>query len=80
MSNKPNPVQTVQEEIKYACEKLGLGESIYELLKEPERILIVSVPVKMDDGTVKTFTGSRSQHCTIMGPAKADSGFILMYV
>lgn len=75
MSNKLNPVQSVQEEIKYACEKLGLGESIYELLKEPERVLIVSVPVKMDDGTVKTFTGYRSQHCTIMGPGKGGFRF-----
>ncbi|MDD4570091.1 MAG: Glu/Leu/Phe/Val dehydrogenase [Tepidanaerobacteraceae bacterium] len=70
MSKKINPVESVQKEIKFACKKLGLGESYYELLKEPERVLMVSVPVKMDDGTVKTFTGYRAQHCTIMGPAK----------
>lgn len=63
-------VESVQQEIKFACEKLGLDNSFYELLKEPERVLIVQVPVKMDNGTVKTFTGYRSQHCTIMGPAK----------
>ena len=70
MSNIINPVNSVQQEIKFACEKLGLDKSFYELLKEPERVLIVQVPVKMDDGTVKTFTGYRAQHCTIMGPAK----------
>lgn len=70
MSKTNNPVESVQKEIKFACKKLGLGESYYELLKEPERVLMVSVPVKMDDGTVKTFTGYRAQHCTIMGPAK----------
>ena len=70
MSKIANPVDTVQQEIRFACEKLGLEKSYYELLKEPERVLIVQVPVKMDDGTTKTFTGYRAQHCTIMGPAK----------
>jgi len=75
MSKKISPVESVQREIKFACEKLGLDSSYYELLKEPERVLIVQVPVKMDDGTVKTFTGYRSQHCTIMGPAKGGFRF-----
>ncbi|WP_273701794.1 Glu/Leu/Phe/Val dehydrogenase dimerization domain-containing protein, partial [Tepidanaerobacter acetatoxydans] len=70
MSKTINPVESVQQEIKFACEKLGLEDSFYELLKEPERVLIVQIPVKMDDGTIKTFTGYRAQHCTIMGPAK----------
>ena len=70
MSKTINPVDSVQQEIKFACKKLGLGQSYYELLKEPERVLIVNIPVKMDDGTTKTFTGYRAQHCTIMGPAK----------
>ncbi len=70
MSKNINPVDSVQQEIKFACKKLQLEESYYELLKEPERVMIVQVPVKMDDGTVKTFTGYRAQHCTIMGPAK----------
>ena len=70
MSEKINPVESVQNEIKLACEKLGLDNSYYEILKEPERVLIVQVPVRMDDGTIKTFTGYRAQHCTIIGPAK----------
>lgn len=65
-----NPFLSVQKEIKVICEKLGLEESVYELLKEPERILTVSVPVRMDDGKTKVFTGYRAQHNTIMGPAK----------
>ncbi|NLZ54157.1 MAG: Glu/Leu/Phe/Val dehydrogenase [Thermoanaerobacteraceae bacterium] len=75
MSKKISPVESVQRQIKLACEKLGLDESYYELLKEPERVLVVQVPVKMDDNTVKTFTGYRSQHCTIMGPAKGGFRF-----
>jgi len=74
MSNT-NPFLVVQEEIKTACEKLGLEDSIYEILKEPERVLAVSIPVKMDNGTVKTFIGYRAHHCTIMGPAKGGFRF-----
>jgi len=77
MSEKVNLVQAIQNEIKFACEKLGLDNSYYELLKEPERVLIVQIPVRMDDGTIKTFTGYRSQHCTVMGPAKGGFRFHL---
>ena len=70
MSQKLNLLESVQNEIKMACEKLGLDNSYYELLKEPEKVLVVQIPVRMDDGSIKTFTGYRSQHCTIMGPAK----------
>ncbi len=65
-----SPFLSVQNKIKEICDKLGLGESVYELLKEPERVLTVSVPVRMDDGKTKVFIGYRAQHNTVMGPAK----------
>lgn len=70
MSTNSNPFLIVQQEIKAACDKLGLEESVFEVLREPERVLVVSIPVKMDDGTTKTFTGYRAHHNTVMGPAK----------
>ncbi|MCR4430594.1 MAG: Glu/Leu/Phe/Val dehydrogenase [Tepidanaerobacteraceae bacterium] len=75
MSETLNPFEIVQKEIKSACEKLGLDNSVYEILKEPERVLVVSIPVKMDDGTTKTFIGFRSQHNTAIGPAKGGVRF-----
>ncbi|AYO30545.1 MAG: glutamate dehydrogenase [Thermoanaerobacteraceae bacterium] len=75
MSETLNPFEIVQKEIKSACEKLGLDNSVYEILKEPERVLTVSIPVKMDDGTTKTFIGFRSQHSTAIGPAKGGVRF-----
>jgi len=75
MSETLNPFEIVQKEIKKACDKLGLGDSVYEILKEPEKVLIVSIPVKMDDGSVKTFIGYRSQHNTAIGPAKGGVRF-----
>lgn len=75
MSETLNPFEIVQKQIKSACEKLGLENSVYEILKEPEKVLTVSIPVKMDDGTVKTFIGFRSQHSTAIGPAKGGVRF-----
>ena len=75
MLKTSNPFESVQSQIKKACKKLGLEKSIYEILKEPERVLVVSIPVKMDDGTIKTFTGYRATHCTVMGPGKGGFRF-----
>ncbi len=65
-----NPLESAQLQVKHACDKLGLEPAVYELLKEPQRIIEVSIPVKMDDGTVKVFKGYRSSHNTAIGPAK----------
>ncbi|MCQ2423498.1 MAG: Glu/Leu/Phe/Val dehydrogenase [Clostridia bacterium] len=53
-----------------AAAKLGMAKDGYELLKYPERELKVSVPVKMDDGSVKVFEGFRVQHSSSRGPCK----------
>lgn len=73
MSN--NPLEDVQKQIKNACDKLELDESVYELLKEPQRAIDISIPVKMDDGSVKTFKGYRSLHNDAAGPAKGGIRF-----
>lgn len=53
-----------------AASILKLEPEIVEALANPERALIVSIPVKMDNGKVKVFTGYRVQHSTARGPAK----------
>jgi glutamate dehydrogenase len=70
-----NPFKIAQSQIKKACDLLGYEDSVYELLKEPEKVNVVSVPVKMDNGTVRTFLGYRSQHNTAVGPAKGGIRF-----
>lgn len=64
-----------QEIIKEALSKLGYGPEVYELLKEPMRTLAVRFPVRMDDGTVKVFTGYRAQHNDSIGPTKGGIRF-----
>lgn len=65
-----NPYDNVLATVEKAAEILGLDPKDYEAVKYPERELHVSVPVRMDDGSVKVFQGYRVQHSTVRGPAK----------
>ena len=70
-----NPFEIAQKQIKSACDKLNADPAVYEILKNPMRVLEVSFPVKLDDGTIKTFTGYRSQHNNAVGPFKGGLRF-----
>lgn len=68
--NKIDAFKVSQIQLEKATNKMNLDPNILVQLKEPERVLMVSIPVKMDDGTVKVFTGYRAQYNTARGPAK----------
>lgn len=70
MEEKSDPFDAVLKQIDMVAEKLKLDPSIVEKLKHPRKIVIVSVPIKMDDGTVKVFTGYRVQYDMVRGPYK----------
>lgn len=70
-----NPFEIAQKQIKSACDKLNTDPAVYEILKNPMRVLEVSFPVKLDDGTIKTFIGYRSQHNNAVGPFKGGLRF-----
>ncbi|MGC4097359.1 MAG: Glu/Leu/Phe/Val dehydrogenase [Nitrospira sp.] len=53
-----------------AAETMGLDPDLRERLKLPQRSLVVSLPVRMDDGHVEVFTGYRVQHDSSRGPSK----------
>ena len=53
-----------------AAETMHLDQNLRERLKLPQRSLIVSIPVRMDDGHVEVFTGYRVQHDSARGPSK----------
>lgn len=65
-----NPLISAQSQVKKACDALNLGEDVYELLKEPKRIIEVSIPVRMDNGKMKIFKGYRALHNDAIGPGK----------
>ncbi|MGN5456246.1 MAG: Glu/Leu/Phe/Val dehydrogenase [Candidatus Kurthia intestinigallinarum] len=75
MAENLNLFTSTQTIIKEALQKLGYDEAMYELLKEPLRMLQVRIPVRMDDGTVTVFTGYRAQHNDAVGPTKGGVRF-----
>lgn len=75
MSEKYNPYDNVLQVVANAATILGYEQSDYEAIKYPERELKVSIPIEMDDGSVKVFEGYRIQHSTSRGPAKGGIRF-----
>ena len=70
-----DPWHAILERIDDAAALASLDPDIHCLLRAPERVLEVSVPVKMDDGHVEVFTGWRIHHDTSRGPAKGGIRF-----
>jgi glutamate dehydrogenase (NAD(P)+) len=67
---KEDLLATAQAELDRAAERLELEPAIHDILSRAERELIVSFPVRMDDGELKVFTGYRVQHNSARGPCK----------
>lgn len=72
---KLDVLESTQTVIKEALEKLGYPDEVYELLKEPIRMMTVRIPIRMDDGSIKIFTGYRAQHNDAVGPTKGGVRF-----
>lgn len=70
-----NPWEMVQAQIDKAVRHIECDPNMIEKLRHPERSLLVSVPVRMDDGRTKVFKGYRVQHSTVRGPAKGGIRF-----
>lgn len=75
LKDKENPFEAMMSRFHLASQILGLEEEIYNVLKNPARQVIVSLPVTMDDGTIKVFEGYRVIHSTILGPSKGGIRF-----
>jgi glutamate dehydrogenase (NAD(P)+) len=65
-----NPLANAERQFEEAAARLNLPAGIKEMIKRPRRATIVSLPVHMDDGTLRVFTGYRVQHSIARGPAK----------
>ncbi len=68
--HKPSPLDVALQQLGDTSEKLDLELGIHEILKHPKRALIVSLPVKMDNGDTSVFMGCRVQHNDARGPFK----------
>ena len=65
-----NPFKMAQQQLDEAMEVLGLPKGTRELLRWPGHETTVMIPVRMDDGSVKTFRGYRVQYNSALGPTK----------
>ena len=75
MATEFNAFEMAQRQFDAVADKLQLDEGIRDLLRWPQREFHFTVPVKMDDGTVKVFKGYRVQHNDARGPAKGGIRF-----
>ena len=65
-----NSFENAMEQLKKAAEIIKLSPEKIELLSHPDRVIEVSIPVKMDTGETKVFSGYRSQYNNVLGPYK----------
>ncbi len=75
MSEGFNPFEMAQAQFDSVAEKLGLDSGVCEFLRWPQREYHFTIPVHMDDGSVKVFRGFRIQHSDVRGPCKGGIRF-----
>jgi glutamate dehydrogenase (NAD(P)+) len=68
-------LESMMERFNIAAEKLGLSDEVYNVLKNPAKQVIVSLPITMDSGKIQVFEGIRVIHSNILGPAKGGIRF-----
>jgi len=71
----PNPFTNATKQLENAAKLINLNKNILEILKNPKRILEVSIPVEMDSGEIKVFKGYRAQYNDALGPFKGGIRF-----
>src|SRR5881275_783542 len=72
-----NPFEAMMERFDHAAQLLNLDPGLYKVLRNPEKQIIVSIPVLRDSGEVEVFTGYRVLYNTSRGPAKGGIRFDL---
>jgi len=70
-----NPFQNAQTQLNKSLSHMSVSERIAPLLSHPKRVIEVAIPVRMDDGSTKVFTGFRSQYNDALGPFKGGIRF-----
>jgi glutamate dehydrogenase (NAD(P)+) len=70
LEQEKNPWEQQRARFNLAAEKLNLDEGLWRVLRQPNREIIVHIPVALDNGQLEVFTGYRVQHSIARGPAK----------
>lgn len=75
MSKKTSAFEVALQELEHVAGIMGLSDEVVGYLSTPQRIMIVNIPVRMDNGGMKFFTGYRAQHNSALGPVKGGTRF-----
>jgi glutamate dehydrogenase (NAD(P)+) len=75
--DEANPFEAMMSRFDRAAQLLDLEPGLYKVLRHPEKQIIVSVPVTLDNGELEVFTGFRVLYNTVRGPAKGGIRFDL---
>src|SRR5207249_11059790 len=70
-----NPFEAMMERFDHAAKVLSLDAGLYKVLRNPEKQIIISVPIQRDNGEVEVYTGYRVLYNTSRGPAKGGIRF-----
>ena len=75
--SEENPFEAMMERFDHAAKILDLDRGLYKVLRNPEKQIIVSIPIGRDSGEVEVYTGYRVLYNTSRGPAKGGIRFDL---
>ncbi len=75
IKDKENPFESMMSRFKIAAQHLGLNEETYNVLKSPDKQVIINIPITMDDGSVRVFEAYRVIHNNVLGPSKGGVRF-----
>ncbi len=75
ITDKENPFESMMSRFQIAAGHLGLNEDTYNVLKSPDKQVIVNLPITMDDGSIRVFEAYRVVHNNILGPSKGGVRF-----
>ncbi|CAN5613566.1 Glu/Leu/Phe/Val dehydrogenase [soil metagenome] len=70
VKDSTNPFEAMIQRFDVAAKIVGLESDVYEIMKTPSKLVEVSLPIKMDDGSIHAFEGYRVIHSTALGPSK----------
>lgn len=72
-----NPFESMMSRFDIAAEKLKLDPGLYQILRTPDREITISIPIQLDNGQLRVFTGYRVQHNIARGPCKGGIRYAL---
>ena len=75
IKDKENPFESMMSRFRIAAKHLGLNEETYDVLKSPDKQVIINIPITMDDGSIRVFEAYRVIHNNVLGPSKGGVRF-----